>query len=178
MYAAPNRDGPATHDCSTVHSQQSRCVLLICQVIFQLFRGTDFKITGQQELFSYLETLFFSHVAFCIHEAIFPFHRDPQSKFLRVEQRQSIVSRSPVSEREKELFKFQYNVTMCNFHHLVLLLLEQREAWSMPNIWSMPEMKEINKHKKPSRVSNFFIAFSVTCDLRFVPAALQGHCPG
>ena len=46
-------------------------------------------------------------------------------------------------------------------------------------------MKHINKHKKPSRVSNFFIAFSVTwnlwpvtcnlwpvtCDLRFVPAA-------
>ena len=28
-----------------------------------------------------------------------------------------------------------------------------------------------NKHEKPNGVSNFFIEFSVTCDLRFVPAA-------
>lgn len=28
----------------------------------------------------------------------------------------------------------------------------------------------INKHEKPNGVSNFFIKFSVTCVLRFVPA--------
>ena len=133
-------------------------MLLIDQVISQLFSGTDFKITCQQEFFSYLETLFFCHVAFCI---LFPFH--PQSKFLQVEQRQSIVLRSPgIQTREGTLQVPMQCVTF------VLLLLEQRESWSMPSIClvvTYPQMRQINKHKRPSRVSNFFIAFSVTCDL-------------
>ena len=55
-----------------------------------------------------------------------------------------------------------------NFRHLVLLLLEQRQ--SMVDTKHMPDydvtrMKQINKHERSSRVPNFFIAFSITCDL-------------
>ena len=39
----------------------------------------------------------------------------------------------------------------------------------MPD-YDVTRMKQINKHERPNRVPNFFIAFSITCDLLFAPA--------
>ena len=46
---------------------------------------------------------------------------------------EDIASFGSLQASERERNSSSSNV-MCNFRHLVLLLLEQREAWSMPNI--------------------------------------------
>lgn len=54
---------------------------IVSEVIFQFFSGTEVKITCQQVLFSYLETLIFRHVAFCLDDAIFLFHSPLRASF-------------------------------------------------------------------------------------------------
>ena len=152
MCAATNRPKSATHDCSTVHTQQSRRVLVLRYLIFQLFSGTDFKITCQQELFSYLETL----LSLCrfLHSPGYsiPFHSQnlvPSSFACFVRDLQAF-------ERKKELSPFS-SFTLRTTASMV-------DTKHMPD-YDVTRMKQINKHERSSRVPNFFIAFSITCDL-------------
>ena len=67
---------------------------------------------------------------------------------------QSIVSKA--FEQEKEILQFS-SFTLRTKGSIV-------DTKHMPD-YDVTRMKQINKHEKASRVSNFFIAFSVTCDL-------------
>ena len=118
-------------------------MLVLRYLIFQLFSGTDFKITCQQELFSYLETL----LSLCrfLHSPGYsiPFHSQnlvPSSFACFVRDLQAF-------ERKKELSPFS-SFTLRTTASMV-------DTKHMPD-YDVTRMKQINKHERSSRVPNFF----------------------